>query len=161
MTRIGADAVRGTKRPRREEDGVPTRDQRVEKQRRVAGKSGSSPAWSPGLHASSGPQRDGLQYSHGGTPGDRTTLPQRRKGQRKIYKKERASRRLAGEEPEYGMLLGGGGTQHSARRRSGSGRRSGRLSKWPTAFSSEKSQGIVKSRGESRTYLDLIKSVDE
>ncbi|KAH9905209.1 hypothetical protein F4778DRAFT_697777 [Xylariomycetidae sp. FL2044] len=36
------------------------------------------------------------------------TAPQHRKRQRKTYQRERASRRLAGQLPEYGMLLGRG-----------------------------------------------------
>ncbi|KAI1300449.1 hypothetical protein F5Y03DRAFT_397167 [Xylaria venustula] len=95
--------------------------------------------------------------------GDNTrAASQRRNRQRKTYKKERASRRLAGELPEYGMLPGQGEAEplykatlrqpSNTRRTSTSGPRSGRLSKNPTAVRSEKPQGIVKPRraGTSR-----------
>ena len=78
------------------------------------------------------------------------TSPQGRNRQRKAYKKERASRRLAKMEPEYGML-GGGETRPSSRQPSNTRRtstscpRSVKVSKKPTAARSAKPQGIVKS----------------
>ncbi|KAK0703515.1 hypothetical protein B0T26DRAFT_744314 [Lasiosphaeria miniovina] len=84
------------------------------------------------------------------------TPPQHQRRQCKTYKKERSSRRQAGEAPGYGML--GGETRTSlrqllnTRRTSSSGPSSGRLSKKPTAAGNVKLQGIVKSRQTGTGY---------
>ncbi|KAK0628686.1 hypothetical protein B0T17DRAFT_614569 [Bombardia bombarda] len=81
-------------------------------------------------------------------------IPQGHRRQRRAYKKARASRRLAGEPPEFGLLSGRGETRSlyeaslqlsNTRKTSSPGARNGRLSKKPTAKGA-KPQGILKSR---------------
>ncbi|CAJ2508216.1 Uu.00g094020.m01.CDS01 [Anthostomella pinea] len=62
------------------------------------------------------------------------TEPQPRNRQRKTYKKERASRRLAGQLPEYGMLLGRGEAEPLYK--------VDKLSKRPAAVRSAKPGGV-------------------
>ncbi|KAH8742430.1 hypothetical protein F5883DRAFT_442354 [Diaporthe sp. PMI_573] len=91
------------------------------------------------------------------------TAPQRRRRQRKTYEKERASRRLAGQVPEFGMLPERGETRpvYKASLRqpsnicktSSSGPRSGRLSKKPTVAKGAKPQGISKSKQDGAGHL--------
>jgi hypothetical protein len=78
-------------------------------------------------------------------------IPQGHRRQRRTYQKERESRRLAGQLPEFGLL---GETQSlydaslqlsNARKTSSPGVRNGRLSKKPTVKGA-KPQGILKSR---------------
>jgi hypothetical protein len=79
------------------------------------------------------------------------TATRRRNRERKTYEKERSSRRLAGQPPEYGMLERGE-TQPSLRqpsntcRASSSSTRNDKLSKKLPAAKNEKSQRILKSR---------------
>ena len=87
---------------------------------------------------------------------DTRTAPRRRRRQPTTYEKERASRRLAGQSPEFGMLQGRGEPPPSfeaslrqpsnAGKTSSPGPRSGRLSKKPTAVNGAKPQGISKSK---------------
>ncbi|KAI1755782.1 hypothetical protein F4782DRAFT_550895 [Xylaria castorea] len=82
------------------------------------------------------------------------TRPQRRKRQRKTYEKERTSRRLAGQSPEFGLLPKRGDEpqpyEASSRRAAtidktnSSGLRSGRVSKKPAAAKSTKSRATPK-----------------
>ena len=94
--------------------------------------------------------------------GDNTpTAPQRRRRRRKTYKKERASRRLAGQPPEFRVLPGQGEKpplyEASLRRRSNSGKtsssgpRGGKLPKKLTAGNGAKPQGISKSKQNGAT----------
>ncbi|KAI0447228.1 hypothetical protein F4803DRAFT_575418 [Xylaria telfairii] len=85
---------------------------------------------------------------------DRTTRtpPQRRRRQRKTYEKERKSRRLAGQVPEFGLLPERGEEpqpyEASSRRaatrskKNGSDPHSGRVSKKPAVAKSTKSRAI-------------------
>lgn len=92
-------------------------------------------------------------------PGDKPQIvPRGHMRQRRIYKKERASRRLAGQVPEFGLLAGRGETQSfykaslqssNTRKMSSKGARNGRLLKKPTAEGA-KPQGISK-YGQKRT----------
>lgn len=90
-------------------------------------------------------------------PGDNTlTAPARRRRQRKIYNKERESRRLAGQPPEFVILPGRGETPpfyrvslrqpSNTRKTSSLGPRSGRLSKKSPVAKGAKPQGISKSK---------------
>ncbi|KAI0458448.1 hypothetical protein F5B21DRAFT_431729 [Xylaria acuta] len=80
--------------------------------------------------------------------------PQRRRRQRKTYEKERTSRRLAGQSPEFGLLPERGEEprpyEPSSRRAATIGRtnisgpRSGRISKKPAAVKSTRSRATPK-----------------
>ncbi|KAK2594580.1 hypothetical protein QQS21_007710 [Conoideocrella luteorostrata] len=76
---------------------------------------------------------------------NRLTAPQtRRKRQRRVFTKERTSRRLAKMEPEYEMLESNTRLSSNSRRVNPSGRQSDRPSKMPKVVWSEKPRGIVK-----------------
>ena len=78
-------------------------------------------------------------------PLDSTTQPQHqpRRRRRKAYEKERESRRLRGQSPEFGML-------REQRKPSSSGSRSSGLSRKPKLVKGAKPQGISKSRKADR-----------
>ncbi|KAI0405486.1 hypothetical protein F4802DRAFT_614629 [Xylaria palmicola] len=92
------------------------------------------------------------------------TAPQRIKRQRKAYVKERASRRLAGQMPEFGLLPkrseeparyeGSSQRDQNVANTGAPGSRSGRLPKKPTSTREAKPQGVSKS---SRGRADRFK----
>ncbi|RYC62084.1 hypothetical protein CHU98_g4136 [Xylaria longipes] len=83
------------------------------------------------------------------------TPPQRRKRQRKVYEKERTSRRLAGQSPEFGLLPERGKElrpYEAPLRRAATRGMTGVISKKPAAVRSTRSREIPKHTegGESR-----------